>query len=361
MRGCSKVLALLMALLFVGTAVLAFFVYNLARVATDREAVKEALNGQVLLGEVATAIVRQAVQEQVSAQGLPAVVQDSAAIQEAIGNLVPADWAASQTNGVIDAVFNYLETGNEAALTISLDMTPLFNNLRGEPGRQIVVSVLQSLPVCTTEQVQIDPQTGQVQIPGCIPPGIDPQVIASQVHGTVVGLLDQNPQVVGQANTISFNLLDERNPGAAEARAGLERARSIFLFARRWSWLVWLLPLMFISLTLLFGARSFSGLGHWLGWPLLLAAGITLVLSLTPFLFDALFGLVVSQANLGEAGAVAGRFVDATLGALMDILLVRVRVQAAVMLLAGFFWVGVGFIMGWMLRQEPRQGDWVTR
>jgi hypothetical protein len=355
MRGCLKVVALLMAILFVLTAVPAFFVYNMARVATDREAVKEALNGQVLLGEVATAIIRQAVQEQVTAQGLPPAVQNSAAIQQAVENLVPADWAASQTNGVIDSVFNYLETGDESALTISLDMAPLYNNLRGEPGRQIVLSVLQTLPACTTEQVQIDPQTGQVNIPGCIPAGIDPQLIAGQVHAAVVAILDQNPQVVGQANTITFNLLDERNPGAAEARQGLQRARQLYNFARRWSWVVWLIPLMFISLTLLFGARSFSGLGHWLGWPLLIAAGITLILSLAPFLFELLFGLVLNQANMGEAGAVAGRFVEATLGALMDILLGRVRLQAAVMLLAGFFWVGVGLVMGWMFARPQEQ------
>jgi hypothetical protein len=349
MRGCLKLVAVVMAVMFVVTAVPAFFVYNMARVVTDREAVKEALNGQVLLGEVATAIVRQAVQEQVSAQGLPPVLQDSAGIQQAINNLVPPDWAASQTNGVIDGVFNYLETGDENALTVTLDMTPLYNNLRGEPGRQVVMSVVQSLPVCTTEQLQVDPTTGQVQIPGCVPPGIDLGVIVSQAHAAVVGILDANPQVIGQASTITFNLLDERNPGAAEARAGLQRARSAFLLARRWSWAVWLLPLMFISLTVLFGARSFSGLGHWLGWPLLLAAGVTLVLSLTPLLVEALFGLVVSRTAVGEAGAVAGRFVEATLGALSDILLGRVRVQAAVMLLAGFFWVGLGFIVGWML------------
>ncbi|MCI0577858.1 MAG: hypothetical protein L0332_16110 [Chloroflexi bacterium] len=350
MRGCSRLLALLMALLFVATAVPVFFLYNLAQVITDREAVKQALNGEELLSEVATAMVRQELENQPGVRDLPAVVRESEALQAALDNLLPPGWAASQTDAVVDAIFNYLETGDEAALVVTVDTGPLVEALRGEAGRQLVLAVLTSLPPCTTELPNIDLATGQIDIPGCLPQFIPVDLLATQLHATVVLVIDSSGGTLG-SQVLQFNLLDPNIPGTAEARQTLQRLRQIYLVSERWSWLLWLAPLVCLALVFLLGVRSPGGFGHWLGWPILATGGLSLFLAwFSPYLFD--YGLRVAPP-LQQEGAVllVGRFVRAAVEALMAIWLQRVMLQGALTFIAGLFLVGLGFIAGWMLAE----------
>jgi hypothetical protein len=295
----------------------------------------------------------------VAAEGLPLEIRESPAVEQAIDNLVPPDWAESQTDTVVDSFFNYLETGDESSLAITVDLAPLLNGLRGETGRQAVAGVLQSLPVCEGPLPPVSLDPANIQIPSCLPPGFDVGQLAGVVHQALVLSLDAGgPAVVGQGETISFKLLGPPGtPGAEEARQGLLQVRRLYLFARRWSWLVWLVPLGCLFLVLLFGVRSPAGFGHWLGWPMLAAAGITLVIVVAvPFTLGHVFRLFVSPAEMGEAALVARHFVDATFGALSDILLDRIKLQGALMAIAGLFLIGLGVIAGVIFpsRREPR-------
>jgi hypothetical protein len=350
-------LAGILALLFIVTAVAAFLFFNMARVMTDRQAVKQALNGRVLLGEVATTVLRQAIRDRVAAEGVPVAIQESPALDQAIDNLVPPDWAQSQTDGVIDALFNYLESGEETALAIRVEMGPLFDSLRGPAGLQAVTGILQSLPTCSDALPPVSLDPNNIEIPSCLPPGFDVAPMAAVVHQAVIAGLDSGaPAVIGQEESFSFDLLGTPDAtGSAEMRQSLTRVRQLYLLTRRGSWLLWLLPLGCLFLVLLFGVRSAVGFGHWLGWPMLLAALIALFIAfVVPFAFGSLFSLLLTPAAGDEAAVVAQRFLDATLGAMSGVIFARVKVQAALLAVAGLFLIGIGVVAGMMA--PPKSG-----
>jgi hypothetical protein len=361
MRSCLQALAGVAAVFFVLTALLALFVVNLARIITDRDIVKAAL-GDVdgLVTQAAPELVAEMIRQQAMAQGLPPIDVQSPAFQTAVQELIPPEWVEGQTETAVDAVFDTLETGNPAEAQLELNTAPVIERLRGEPGRRVVLAALQSLPVCSEFQIPIDPETGAVTIPNCLPPGIEAASLADQVHAIVVETIDLNPALVAQAGTLQIPLLGQQLAPADQAR--LERLHRSFLLAQRWAWLLWLLPLGCLLLILLLAVRSASDFGHWWGWPLLLAAVLAFLLSavapaiLTLFLRTA----VVPPPQPGAFDLPWSQVILRLLDPITDVWLRRVYIQAGIMLLLGGLLIILGFATGGRGRREPMYDthDW---
>lgn len=346
MSSCSRMAAVLVAIVFVATAVLALFIVNLAHVVTDREVVKEAMaNVDVVVVDAVSVLVAEAMAEQARQQGVPAVV-DQAVLREAMTELIPPGWVEAQTDSAVDAVFGFLETGNPEAVQVEVNVRPLLTRLRGQAGQRAMLVVLQGLPVCN-QPIPFDLESGNLEIPGCVPPGLDTVEAATFAHAVLVEALDQNPRLTQEIDVVRVPLFDAEQMTPAQ-RQRLQRLHRFFVWGQRWAWLLWLLPLACLLLILVLAVRSVAVWGHWWGWPLLATAVSAYTLTLVvPAVFGALvrrFMMSAVQANTPSLPVAP--LVNNLLNSLTGAWLTRIYVQAGLMLAAGLSLIVVGFVAG---------------
>jgi hypothetical protein len=358
MRGCSRSSAIVVAIILVFTLVLVLFLFNFGRVITDREAIKIALKEEVLLDEATADLVRAELDNLPALQVLPPAIRESESLQGALDTLITSEWAAGQTEVVIDALFDYFETGDESELEIALDIGELLRSLRGETGRQLVVAVLEGLPTCSLDELpDIDLASGKIEISGCMPPFVPIDLVANSLHALLVNAIDEDTASAFVGDSIEINLLELDPQSRTEALASFQRVRQLYSVGRFTSWLLWLVPLACLGLIVILAVRSPGGFGHWLGWPLLVAAGIALVAAylILPLLLN--FGLdaLVTSAPSEGSTPLAFRVLRVALEAMADIWLARVKLQSVLVLIAGLFLIALGFVGTWMYKGEPIQ------
>lgn len=356
MRNALRFIAVGLAVLFVVVTVPVLFATSLGQVVTNRELIKETLNADQLIMNAVENAARETLESQPVIADLPEVIRDSSALDDALNNFLPPGWAAQQSDQVVDAVFDYLETGDESALVLEIELAPLLESLRGEPGRELVFAALRSLPPCTDELFDFDILSGDFDIPGCIPPLVPVDFLAGQLHNLVVLAVDSNTveSVVGETITIDLLGLDPAVSGLVRAR--LEQFREIYLFGKQSLVLLWLLPIVTLLLIVPLAVRSPSALGHWWGWPILATAVIALIGSFAvPTLINFLFETSSAAIPPTSIAYIIDQIVQIVIEALSDLWLVRVRVLAGLALVEGLFLVAAGFIVNWMLTEQPVQ------
>lgn len=273
MNGCRQVLAGILALLFVTTAVFALLIVNATHIVTNREAVKEALALETVLQEALPALVNNAIAAQVSVADTPLPTLDTAAITQSVLDTLPVGWLDSVADAAVDGVYDYLLTGEERTAVITLDVNPLLAQLQGEAGRLLVLKYLESLPVCSLAEM-LSLLEGAILT--CRPPGLPLDELSRQVHGVVAPmLLGQN--LVGEGGIVRIPLaaLFSTNP---EITQMAQRLRFFYQLAPQ-AWLLWLPPLFCLLLILALAVRSWTQWGYWWGVPLALAGAAGLFFS----------------------------------------------------------------------------------
>lgn len=349
MRGCLQATAGFVAAIFVLTAVIALFAYNLAVVVTDRQAMKEALaHLDEAVRQAVPVMLAEAARQEAREQGLSHLPIDEAQLETAVATVMPPGWVDAQTDAAVDGLYDFLETGEPGAADIEVDMRPLLDSLRGEEGQQMVTAVITTLPPCTGSPPDSTLQSGDVAIPGCLPPGVNPAQMAAEVHTAVVQAIEENPALVANAGVVRVPLFGKDNPAGLtpERRAELERLHRNFLLARTWAWVLWLPPLACLLLILLLAVRSLPAWGHWWGWSLVVTAVIVLFFAiLAPAVLTFVSRTVVTPAQTDALALPLSDFLRNLLNTVVDRWLVRVYLQAGLMLAAG-----VGLIilaLGW--------------
>lgn len=274
MRGCLQGLAGMVGLVFVTTAVFALLLVNATHVVTNREVVKEALGLEAILQEVLPDLVNTTIAEQVAVQDLPLPNFDTTLITDMVLDTMPVGWLDGIVDLAVDATFDYLLTGNGETAVVSVDLNPLLNQLQGEPGRLLVVRYLETLPACTPLQL-----LGLLggEIPACAPAGIPLDELSRQVHGAVMPMLISQISVgEGGIVRVPLTTIFASSPEMVEM---VQRIRFFYEWAPQ-AWLLWLPPLFCLLLILALAIRSWGEWGLWWGWPLALAGGAGLLLSL---------------------------------------------------------------------------------
>jgi hypothetical protein len=277
MRGCLQAIAGFVAAIFVLTAVTALIGYNLIVVATDREAVKELFAGlDEVVRQSAPALIMEAARQEALARGITDLPLDEAQIETAVATVIPPGWMDAQAAAAVDGLYDYLETGDPAAAEVTLDTRPLLDSLLGPAGQQMVTAVITNLPPCT--DVPNFSTVGNVEVPDCLAPGTNVQEVSAAVHTAVVQAIESNPELLANTGAVRLPLFGEEGATgiSAERRAELERVQRNFMLARSWGWALWLLPLACLLLIALLVVRSLPTWGHWWGWPLVMAAVVTL-------------------------------------------------------------------------------------
>lgn len=335
--GCARLLALLLALMFVVLALLALFGATLAVTITDREAVKQAVDAETLAQEVAPALLARIDLQRAGAAELAQI--DVAPLQAAARQLVSPLWVQAQADHVVDAVFGYLETGDPAAAEVTIDMRPLLTQLRGDEGRAIVRTGLEALPPCAEPNPTSAPGDGPV-ILDCRPTGVPTELLVQQVHAVVAQRADA---ALAAGGVLHVPLVDARTLTPVQ-RQDLQQIRRLYLLARYRARLLWLAPASALLLIALLTVRSRSELGRWWGWPLVAAGGMGLAAALL-VLGWTWFAEHPLPARVLPAGGMAG-FVEHFLVTLSRVWLQKAAVQAVVLLGLGMVLLGVGKMSG---------------
>jgi len=354
MRSALRFIAFGLAIIFVIVTVPVIFATSLGQIVTNRQLIKDTLNADDLLMNAVEIAARQTLENQPALTNLPPLIRDSVPLQEALDNFLPPGWATQQSDLIVDAVFDYLETGDEEALVLNIDIAPLLESLKGEPGRQVVLAALQSLPPCTDEIPAIDFSTGTIEINECLPPLIPVDLLADQLHNLVILAVDSNTveNLVGESIEIDLLGLDPAVSGIVRAR--LEQFRSVYLFGKQSLWLLWLLPLACLFLIVPLAVRSPGSMGHWWGWPLLVTGLLALVGSFAvPALINAIFDTSAGTIPPTSIAFIIDQIIQSVIESLADLWVVRVRLLAGLASIAGLFLVAAGFITNWMLAEQP--------
>ena len=285
MRGCARFLAFLIVVVFIVTTPMVLLVFNLAQLATNREAFKQALQRtdlrQMAVDAAALTITQLAAQQGIGLQGTSATL-----LENALDAAIPPEWVDQQANLVVDALFNYLDTGDPNSLTVTIDTTPLFTRFRSEVGEEAIRATLQTLPACPPGQLPLDPLS--LTFTTCVPEGISVGDAAAIIHDNLIGLIDANPQMLAQFSVIEVNVVEISGTNPALLQQ-LQQLRQTLQRLQTGSWFLWLIPFGCLFFILLLVVRSPGDFGNWMGWPLLSAAVLTLLLTfLTPVLWRSL-------------------------------------------------------------------------
>lgn len=348
MQGCLKFLAGLTATLFVASAIVALFMVNLAAVATRPETLKAALGdvGQ-LVQEAAPAIIADTIRQQAVQNGLPPIEIDQQVMGQVMDELIPPEWIAAQTGTAVDAFYTALETGDPAAAQVTLDTTPLIERVRGEPGRQAIAVVVDSLPTCTDSQPSVDLFTGNMELPSCVPPGVDKQAFVTEAHAILVETIDLNPQLVAQAGVITVPVLAQLSPQEA---AQFQRLHTWFNFGRSWAWVLWLIPAGCLILIWLLVVRSIGDLGSWWGQPLLIAGFGALLLTVIVYASVTLISRTAVPTPTATLQLPLDQITPRLIGSIAGAWLRRVGLQAGLMFVGG---IGLA-LFGYTARRQNR-------
>jgi hypothetical protein len=341
--GCTQFIATLVAVGFVALALLALFGANLAATITDRQAVKQALDAEALATEVMPALLTEIDWQRAGPAELLQI--DPAAVEAAAGQLVSPEWMKAQAQRAVDAVFDYLESGDPAAAEVVIDMRPLLVRLRSQEGQAIVRAGLEALPPCPEPNPTSEAGGQSRLVFDCRPAGVPIEEVVRQVHQDVVTGVDE---ALAAGGMLHVPLVDPESLTPAQ-QADLQQIRRLYRLARYRAELLWLAPVGALALIALLVVRSLGDLGRWWGWPLTVAGGLALaaallVLGWTWFSQSPLPASWVPPAGLG-------RFSQHLLTSLTRAWLRQVAIQAAVLLGLGMVLLGVGSIR----RDEQRE------
>ena len=325
-----KTLAVFCAILFVITGVMALFLFNFDQRAFTAETYRQAFAREDFYNKI-PAVMAEAISPSTADQSqFPIVIQgmDRQGWESFFRALLPPQTLQAIGDDVLNSSFAYL---NMQTNSVAINLTPLKASMMGEAGVQVILSLLETLPACSIEQItQMSFNLfGNGQIEFCNPPAdLQPlliPVIQSQMELTALIIPDQVPLIAA--------------PPLNDPRPRLQTMR---LFMR----LSLILPIGFLFLLTIFAVRSLKDWLTWWGTPLLVTGGSAAVIGLlgAPIVRTILEGILVNRMPdylpvilLGFAGEFASAIVSALLN--------PVTWQGLLLAFVGFVMALIGFFI----------------
>lgn len=326
MKMFVKTLAVLCAVLFVVTGVMALLFFNIEHKAFAATTYKQAFENQKLyerMPAVLAVSLQQSLANEAGSNPMKVISQDG--WEKTLSSLLPPDEIKALTDDALDSIFNYLNGKTDSA---AISLLPFKQHLVGENGVAAAKQILSGQPDCTQEQLM---QMGLNLLSGgdlllCNPPAelIDMfnPMIESQLQVLTVGIPDQITIIKG-----------EQSGTADDPRIGLSRVRLLMKLTP-------ILPLVFLfGLTLLAVRRLVDWLKWW-GVPFIVTGAIS---ALTALLGSPLFSALMQRAiqNRSNIPPTVLSFVKEIIGAVSRQILAPVVVEGALLTLVGIAMISV--------------------
>lgn len=269
-RGCvyigARVLAGILAGVFVLAMPTALFLFNMQRIALDPDTYKQALNRVDFYNQLPT-LMAGTISDSVAKDPAnnPALARLSRTdVQAIISALITKEWAQEQTESGIDQLFAWLDT-DKPTLSIVISMKGIKQQLTGPAGTSAALKVVSSWPACTDTQLLTATAavaSGNMnQLPYCRPPeelmpAVTPYFgeVAAQGATTI-------PETIDLA---APNGVPSKIDAANDPRPTLRLYKTIALLSL-------ILPALLLLGIALLAVRSWRSIAGWLGVPLLIA------------------------------------------------------------------------------------------
>ncbi len=248
----ARILAVILAVLFVISALAVLILFNVERQAFNPATYKRALASgdfyqqfPLLLGDLVTKNL---------GNSAPAFMQRLTPTQwkSLVETLLPKEQLQTMTEESINQVLAYL---NSETLTPMISLVPLKQSLAGPAGLKAALTIIQAQPDCTLQQIAAiiaSFSTGEL----CNPPkavlDLFQPVIQTELQTTAAAIPDQ--------------VIIIPDAGSPTQQAALEFLRVLRLIVR----LSPLIPLALLLGITIFAVRSFKGWLAWWGWPLMI-------------------------------------------------------------------------------------------
>jgi hypothetical protein len=297
----AKVFTVLLAILFVITAVTSIFMVNSIKFAFDPEVYKQALSSTGVYDRLPELIGEQIVyslnrnpcvqdpttctEEQLNATPAYLSSVDASEWTMILSGLVDSDWLKIQMESVIDQVLGFLSTPGQP-LHLDISLVEFKTRLGGEAGYQAIVNLFNSLEPCAfgdmlnilSATVGLD-DLSSVSL--CRP--------SESVLTLGEGAIRDSLKVVADKLPDNTSILVEKAmPGFESSLAVTQRSLQLL---RTLALLSPIIPLCLLLIITLLVVRSLKSFLKWWGIPIVSVAGITFICSL---LFTPLIRTIVS-------------------------------------------------------------------
>ncbi len=356
MKSClntiSTLLAAICAFLFVLTASLTLVVFIGNRLVFNPGTYKQALRSEQVYNRMPALIAEQIIYQikhPASNASFPTelqrLTQDDWKVM--LSDLLTPASLQAQTESVIDQFFLYINTPG-APLVLNVSLVDFKEKLDSEDGYRAVMHIINLQPTCSSDEwAQIVNSANAAlfeDIPYCRPP--DEVLVASEPY--IRAAIHQVVAAIPDETTLNPNGVSASTATTDDRRATLQRVRRYILVSL-------CLPAGLFVLVAVFGIRSFTSGGIWLGIPLivtglfsLVAAAVTWALPNWLIIQNAPSGQVTME---GIAPGITRALVDVGIS-IAHSAARTVGIVAIVLIVLGLGLVIAGFLFGWATRSS---------
>jgi hypothetical protein len=333
MKTLAKTLAIICAVLFVITGVLALFLFTIEQKAFSAKTYKLAFAQQHLYEQMPSILAASIVENENTDPILKGISQED--WEKIITAILPPEELKPLTDEALDSVFDYLNGKTDSAV---ISLLPFKRHLVGDSGVQAVKQILVTQPDCTAEQLA---QIGLNLISGgelilCNPPAgmIDmfAPMMETQLQVMTLGIPDEVTLIKG-----------DQSGTPADPRIGLSRMRAAIKLTP-------VLPLFFLFGMTLLIVRNFVDWLKWWGVPFIVTGGISFIMALigSPAL-NLLVQRALQNQGAGSMPPVLISTMQETLGAVIRQILKPVVIDGLFLVVLG---IGMVVAKNYLLRKE---------
>jgi hypothetical protein len=369
MHLAGRIIALVLAALILLVTPLAFWTFNLNRVAMDSQTYKTTLDSQNYYANLLPVLITSAAQTSddpeihITASALSRNLssEDRLAIAD---KLLPAHWLKSEVEGNIDRLFMWLN-GQRLIPDINIDLTELrFALTNTADARAVAAIIVPGAPPCKADQTRAilaslkngDPGRWTTedfnQYPVCNPAN-------TELHQRSINVIAAALVKIGQALPDRWDLgqeLSKAKPNQINPEA-LTQFRALVWLISRLVILLFLIPIGLFSAITMITIRSGKSLARWIGGLLILSGLLTLIPVVLPFRFADLYE--GTQKGIETAFGASGPLLNNLLAGMVHSIDLQmtpgVLVQAAIAVGIGFIAVLISVILPY---PEPRVEQW---
>jgi len=362
MRLIGRIIAVMLVFLIIPSTAIAFWIFNLNRVATDPNTYKNAFQNTYAYDDLLHVIVVNFTRDGKVPRHAEAVVKNLLAPQwgQLSPQLMPAESARQLVNTNVDAIFNWID-GSVPSLHAGLDLDDLKARMSGPPASAAIDALLIRLRACDNKEsptiANFAATDSFANFPVCNPTDDKVRETAKAQWLIAFNLMSQHLPAYWDMMDALNNPSTAPNPDNRLTPVQLEQSRSSIWLLERLRVNLFLIPIGLMCLIVIVTIRSGKGFFRWLGWALILSGFFSLI----PIFLTALINKSVNAPSnlsavetIGTGGqALEVLFRGMVLAALNNLTL-SVVIQVAVLIVVGLMAV---FLSVLIAPPEPELSD----
>jgi hypothetical protein len=264
MKWLNKFIGLILAVLFIATAVPALILFNFDHRAFTVETYQTAFAKSDFYAKLPEVMAKAMIASGSDQSQLPIVLRGMSqqAWEAFFRTLLPQETLEAMSDEILASVFAYLNMQSDS---VQVSLTPIKSVLVSDSGVQAVLALLGTQPACTLDQIfQMSLNllsNGEIQI--CNPP--------AELYPLLTPVIQGQMQIAAQTLPSQFTLVTA--PPENDPRESLRVIRIIMRFSM-------IFPLMFLLMLNVFMVSSLKSWLNWWGYPFIIIGASAILFGL---------------------------------------------------------------------------------